>query len=133
MFDKMYLYDIFGPMNKTNQNFSNKKDTVTASSALFLSFCHALDKYCDQIGINNRRFSAARILHEAACNTVSHMYVVSPAQRRHMAQMEREIPEMFAGLIEISATDGCLSTIERMSKMSLAQVAATIAQNTHKR
>lgn len=122
-----------GPMNKTKRNFSCAKDPVTASSVLFLSFCRALDKYCDQIGISNRDFSAVRILRDAACNTVSHMYVVSPAQRRHMAQMERTIPELFTGLIEFSAVHGCLNTIERMSAMSLAQVSATIVQNAHKR
>lgn len=122
-----------GPMNKTNRNFSLKKDAATASSVLFLSFCRALDKYCDQIGISNRGFSAVQILRDAASNTVSHMYVVSTPQRRHMAKMEREIPEMFAGLIEITSADGCLNTIERMSSMSLAQVSATIAQNCHKR
>lgn len=111
----------------------DKKDTASASSMLYLSFCRALDKYCEQIGLSSRRFSAVRILHDAACNTVSKMHVVTIAQQRHMARMERSIPQMFEGLIEISATDGCLRTVERMSAMSLAQVSSIVAQNSRKR
>lgn len=120
-------------MKKTAPKILDKTDTANASSMLYLSFCRALDQYCDKIGVINRRFSAVRILHEAACNTVSQMHAVTIAQQRHMARMERSIPQMFEGLIEISATDGCLRTVERMSAMSLAQVSSIIAQNSRKR
>lgn len=120
-------------MKKTMQKTLNKPDTATASSVLFLSFCRALDKYCEQIGINNRHFSAVRILHAAACNTLSQMHVVNRTQQQHMARMEREIPQMFNVLIEISSTEGFLYTVERMSAMSLAQVSNIVAKNSRKR
>lgn len=115
-------------MNKQRAKNSQSKTSVTQSSALFLSFCRALDKYCDHIGVSNHRFSAARILHDAAGNTVAHMQTITTAQKRLMARMERKIPELFAGLIELSNTDGFLYTLERMSDMSLAQIAVIIAR-----
>ena len=132
--DKQRPYDIFGTcMKKTAHKVLKKQDSAAASSALYLSFCRALDKYCEQIGVNSRRFSAVRILHDAACNTLAGMHIVTIAQRRHMARMERDIPQMFDALIEISATDGMLHTVERMSAMSLAQVSSAVAEKSRKR
>ena len=127
--DKSARCDIFCPMNDKIRKNSQIRTNQDQCGALFLSFCRALDKYCDQIGVNNRRGGAARILHDAACNTVTGMNSVTAAQRRHMARMERDIPQMFAGLIAIYSKDGLINTIERMSTMSLAQISAIISQN----
>lgn len=115
-------------MNKKTTKSLQNQNAPTQDSVLFLSFCRALEKYCDQIGVYNPRFSAVRILHDAACNTVSQMRTITPAQRRHMAQMERNIPEMFAGLIAIHSTDGFINTVEKLSTMSLAQISNLVTQ-----
>ncbi len=120
-------------MNKTAQTLSVSADISVTSAALFLSFCRALDEYCEKIGIAGHRFGAARILHDGACNTFMRMNKVTPATIRHMANMERKIPEMFAGLIEIQNTHGYLHSVDLMAEMSLAQIAAHINQNSHKR
>lgn len=120
-------------MNRQRPNRLQGYVTAEKCGALFLSFCRALDKYCDQIGVINRRSGVPRILHGAACNTVANMRDVTPATRRHMAQMEREIPNLFTGLIAIYYTDGFLKTIDQMSDMTLAQIAERIAENRHSR
>lgn len=120
-------------MKKARANLVKNTRQCTDSSALFLSFCCALNKYCDQIGIYNRNFSAARILHEAAGNTLMGMQKISAPQRRYMKKMEKSIPELFMGLIKITSTNGYLNTVDRMSEMSLAQISAIVAQNARKR
>lgn len=116
-------------MNKKRPVYLSNSATANQCGALFLSFCCALDKYCAQIGVRAERSGTARILHDAAGNTVAKMTAVTPAFRRHMAKMEHDIPELFEGLVDVYSTEGFLNTVEQMSKLSLEQIATAIAKN----
>lgn len=120
-------------MKKAPKKTLPRSSTADASCALLLAFYRALDEYCDEIGVAHRRFSAVRILRNAACNTFMQTREATPEYRRHMATMQRKIPELFTGLIAISCTRGYLHNVDLMSEMSLAQIAAQINLNSHKR
>jgi len=120
-------------MKKAPKQTLSNSSSADAGLALLMSFYRALDDYCDELGIAHRRFSAVRILRNAACNTFMQTRAATPAYMRHMATMQRKIPELFAGLIAISNTRGYLRSVDLMSEMSLAQIAAQIHQNSHKR
>lgn len=118
-------------MNKKRPSYLQNSATDNQCGALFLSFCCALDKYCAQIGVGSSRSGTARILHDAAGNTVAGLNTATPDMRQHMAKMEHDIPELFEGVVEIYSTNGFLNTVEQMSKMSLQQIANAIAKNRH--
>jgi len=120
-------------MKKAPMKTLPNPSSADASRVLLMSFYRALDNYCDELGITHRQFSAVRILRDAACNTFMQTRTATPAYRRHMATMQRKIPELFAGLMAISNTRGYLHNVDVMSEMSLAQIAAQINLNSHKR
>ncbi|MBD5400545.1 hypothetical protein HDR61_02260 [bacterium] len=119
-------------MNKNTNTALQNKSSNDRGAIVFLKFCRALGQYCDEIGVDRHRFSAAQILHSAAYNTMN-APVKNCAQMRQMATMTDRIPELFDALIKISCKEGSLNMVRRTSGMSLAEILNLIAKNSYSR
>jgi len=113
-------------MQKTTWKNLRDKSNAERGAILFLAFCRSLDQYCEEIGVEAKKFGAAHILHEAAINTLHKKHTFSAAEVREMNIITQRIPEIIQALLMFTNTHGYLRNVARMSKMSLDEVLVQI-------